>query len=110
MHVLIRAVAVATVFGLGYGSALSQSYPTKPVRMIVPFSPGGAADIIGRVLAPKLSENFGQQVIVENRAGASGNIGAEAVAKAPGDGYTILLGGAHLPLDQLHPRAKDPQV
>jgi tripartite-type tricarboxylate transporter receptor subunit TctC len=62
------------------------------VRMIVPFSPGGAADIIGRVLAQKLSENLGQQVIVENRVGASGNIGAETVAKAPGDGYTLLMG------------------
>jgi tripartite-type tricarboxylate transporter receptor subunit TctC len=60
--------------------------------MIVPFSPGGAADIIGRVVAQKLSENLGQQVIVDNRAGASGNIGAEAAAKARGDGYTILLG------------------
>jgi tripartite-type tricarboxylate transporter receptor subunit TctC len=60
--------------------------------MVVPFPPGGAADILGRVLAQKLTEHLGQQVIVDNRAGASGNIGAEAVAKAPGDGYTILMG------------------
>jgi tripartite-type tricarboxylate transporter receptor subunit TctC len=90
MCVLIRAVALTALFLSG--SALSQGYPTKPVRMIVPFSPGGAADIIGRVLAQKLSENLGQQVIVDNRVGASGNIGAETVAKAPGDGYTLLMG------------------
>ena len=74
------------------GLAFAQSYPVKPVRMIVPFPPGGAADMIGRVVAQKLSEQLGQQVIVDNRSGASGNIGAELVAKAPGDGYTILLG------------------
>ena len=72
--------------------ALAQTYPDKPVRMVVPFPPGGAADLIGRVLAQRLSEQVGQPVIVDNRAGASGNIGADAVVKAQGDGYTILLG------------------
>ena len=70
----------------------AQSYPTRPLRMIVPFPPGGAADAIGRVLAQKLGEAMGQQVVVDNRAGASGNIGAETVAKSPADGYTLLLG------------------
>jgi tripartite-type tricarboxylate transporter receptor subunit TctC len=70
----------------------SQSYPNKPVRMIVPFAPGGASDFVGRIMQPRLSELLGQQVIVENRAGASGNIGLDAAAKAPADGYTLFLG------------------
>ena len=70
----------------------SQGYPNKPVRMIVPFAPGGASDFVGRIMQPRLSELLGQQVIVENRAGASGNIGLDAAAKAPADGYTLFLG------------------
>src|SRR5687767_6061376 len=70
----------------------SQSYPSKPVRMIVPFAPGGASDFVGRIMQPRLSELLGQQVVVENRAGASGNIGLDAAAKAPADGYTFFLG------------------
>jgi tripartite-type tricarboxylate transporter receptor subunit TctC len=72
--------------------ALAQTYPNKPVRMIVPFAPGGASDFVGRIIQPRMSELLGQQVIVENRAGASGNIGMEAAAKASPDGYTIYLG------------------
>jgi tripartite-type tricarboxylate transporter receptor subunit TctC len=72
--------------------AFSQGYPNKPVRMIVPFAPGGASDFVGRILQPRMSELLGQQVIVENRAGASGNIGLEYAAKAAPDGYTIYLG------------------
>jgi tripartite-type tricarboxylate transporter receptor subunit TctC len=80
----------AAVFACG--APLAQEYPTKPIRLIVPFSPGGVADTSGRVAAEKLSARLGQQVTVENRPGASGNIGTEAVAKAPPDGYTLLLG------------------
>lgn len=70
----------------------ADAYPSRPVRMIVPFAPGGASDFIGRILQPKLAEALGQQVVVENRAGASGNIGVEAAALATPDGYTFLLG------------------
>ena len=66
-------------------------YPTKPIRIIAPFTAGGPVDIAARILAQKLTESWGQQVIVENRAGASGTIGGDAVAKAPPDGYTVLL-------------------
>ncbi len=74
------------------GNALAQNYPAKPVRMIVPFPPGGSNDILGRTLALKLAEALKQQVIVDNRGGAGGSIGAEAAAKSPADGYTILIG------------------
>jgi tripartite-type tricarboxylate transporter receptor subunit TctC len=69
-----------------------QAYPAKPVRMIIPFAPGGASDFVGRILQPKLSEVLAQPIIIENRAGASGNIGVEAAARSAPDGYTIFLG------------------
>jgi tripartite-type tricarboxylate transporter receptor subunit TctC len=71
--------------------AQAQAYPAKPVRIIVPFSPGGATDIVTRLLAQRLTEMWGQQVVADNRAGASGNIGGELVAKSPPDGYTLLM-------------------
>src|SRR4051812_32938432 len=76
---------------LGPLAALAQ-YPSKPVHMIIPFAPGGASDFVGRIMQPKLSELLGQPLIVENKPGAAGNIGAEAAAKAAPDGYTIFLG------------------
>src|SRR2546427_9899527 len=72
-------------------AAFAQAYPGKPVRIIVPYSAGGGTDIVARAVGQKLSEAWGQSVIVDNRAGASGMIGAEAVAKAPADGYTLLM-------------------
>ncbi|MEO7728898.1 MAG: tripartite tricarboxylate transporter substrate binding protein [Burkholderiales bacterium] len=69
----------------------AQNYPARPVRLIIPFSPGGATDVPGRILAQKLSEFLGQQVIVDNRPGAGSTIGTDLVAKAPADGYTLLL-------------------
>jgi tripartite-type tricarboxylate transporter receptor subunit TctC len=69
----------------------AQAYPAKPMRIIVPFSPGGATDIVTRLLAQRLTETWGQQVVADNRAGASGNIGGELVAKSPPDGYTLLM-------------------
>ncbi len=69
-----------------------QAYPTKPIKMVIPFAPGGASDFVGRIIQPKLSELLNQQVVIENRPGASGNIAVEAVARSAPDGYTIFLG------------------
>jgi tripartite-type tricarboxylate transporter receptor subunit TctC len=74
-----------------WAAAQTENYPTKPLRLIVPFPPGGSVDIIARLLGPKLSESLGQQVVIENRSGASGNIGTELAARAAPDGYTLLL-------------------
>ncbi len=90
---MTRAVLPALVSLLLPVLAFAQdTYPGRPIRMIVPFAPGGASDVVARIMAPKLSEMLGQQIIVENRSGASGNIGMEAAARAPADGYTIYLG------------------
>jgi tripartite-type tricarboxylate transporter receptor subunit TctC len=70
----------------------AQNYPNKPIKMIIPFAPGGASDFVGRIMQPKMNELLGQPIVVENRAGAAGNIGAEAAAKSAPDGYTIFLG------------------
>ncbi|AOO83676.1 Bug family tripartite tricarboxylate transporter substrate binding protein [Bosea vaviloviae] len=76
----------------GIAPALSQAYPTRPITLIVPYAPGGATDIIGRVIAEEVSHMIGQRVVVENRAGAAGSVGAAAVARAQPDGYTLLMG------------------
>ena len=85
--VLVPAFAVADAH-----AQVAGNYPARPVRMIVPFAPGGASDFVGRILQPKLSEELGQQIVIDNRAGAAGNIGVEMAANAPADGYTFLLG------------------
>jgi tripartite-type tricarboxylate transporter receptor subunit TctC len=72
--------------------AMAQNYPAKPVRLIVPFPAGGVADVLGRMLAQRLSAQYGQQVVVENRAGSGGHVGAEVAARATPDGYTIMFG------------------
>ena len=83
---LVAAIAL-TVSSLAW----SQAYPSKVVRIIVPFPPGGTVDAVARVIAQRLSENLGQQFIVDNRAGAAGTIGSNLVAKSPPDGYTLLV-------------------
>src|SRR5260221_5395473 len=82
------AVCAAVLFS---GFVVAQDYPSRPVKIIVPFPAGGSNDIIARIVAQKLTERSGQTFIVENRGGAGGNIGAEAVASAEADGYTLLL-------------------
>ncbi len=86
----LRAVVGAAALA-GAGFAMAQSYPAKPVKMIIPFPPGGTLDAVGRALAARLSDQLGQTFIVENRAGGQGIIGADLVAKAPADGYTLLF-------------------
>ena len=88
---------VATLFvGLFSASALAQTaqWPTRPIKIVIPFGAGGGTDVIGRFLAQKLTENLGQTVVVDNRPGAGGSLGSAEVARAPADGYTILLGSS----------------
>jgi tripartite-type tricarboxylate transporter receptor subunit TctC len=85
----------------------AQNYPTKPIRLIVPTAPGGGTDISARLIAPKMSETLGQQVIVENRAGGNTSVGNEYVAKSPADGYTLLMGISSIAINP-HTQSKPP--
>jgi tripartite-type tricarboxylate transporter receptor subunit TctC len=88
-NALVAAAGVAIVLGSGFAQA--QAWPSKPVRIVVPFPAGGSTDLLARSIGQKLGDSLGQPFIVDNRAGANGNIGAGAVAKSPADGYTILF-------------------
>ena len=90
--VLLALLAVPLASLVGPAPAAAQAFPNKPVRLVVPFPPGGPLDTVGRALAQKLTEAWGQSVIVDNRPGAGGNIGADLVAKAAPDGYTVVMG------------------
>jgi tripartite-type tricarboxylate transporter receptor subunit TctC len=87
----LRATLAVALLALTSGVAFAQAYPNKPVRVIIPFPPGGTLDTVGRLLAQKLGEQTGQTFVVENRPGGNGTIGADAVAKATADGYTLLF-------------------
>jgi len=105
---MIRSVIAAVALALA-GTAAAQTYPTKPIRIIAPFAPGGGTDFIARVAAQKMTESLGQQVIVDNRPGAGGSIGAELGAKAAPDGYTFtLIAGSYAVNPSLYKLAFDP--
>ena len=105
----LRPVFAATLFTLGLlgtGATSAQDrWPSKPVRIVVPFAPGGSTDVVARMVGQKLSVLWGQTVVVENRAGAGGNVGADLVAKAPADGYTLLMASGSITINpQLYKR------
>ncbi|MGH8661265.1 MAG: Bug family tripartite tricarboxylate transporter substrate binding protein [Burkholderiales bacterium] len=89
---LARVALAISLVAFPVAGAIAQAYPSKPIRVVVPFSPGGTSDIIGRTLGQKLSEAWGQPVIMDNRAGVAGSLGAAIAAKSPPDGYTLLVG------------------
>jgi tripartite-type tricarboxylate transporter receptor subunit TctC len=89
----MNRLLIALIFALSGGGAAAQSWPAKPVRIIAPFAPGGSADTLGRIVAQKLTDSLKENFVVENRPGAGGVIGSEAVAKAPPDGYTLVVSG-----------------
>jgi len=102
---LLVGVLAASLCSCGFAFAQAPSYPSKPIRMIVGYAPGGGSDIMGRLIAPKITEALGQQIIVENRPGAAQNVAAEYVAKSPSDGYTLFMSSAALGVNiSLYPK------
>jgi tripartite-type tricarboxylate transporter receptor subunit TctC len=89
--ILHRSLGILAFLAAPFSGAFAADYPDKPIRMVVPWSPGGGSDVSGRIVAAKLTESLGQQVVVDNRPGAAGNIGTAITAKAAADGYTLLL-------------------
>src|SRR2546423_4088554 len=88
----MRTISLTLVLTLACAGAVAQEpYPSRPVRMVVAFAAGGPTDTVARIIGARMSELLGQQIVVENRAGAGGNIGADVVAKSPPDGYTLLM-------------------
>ena len=106
-----RPTTVVLALGLAAGSALAQTWPSQPIKIVVGYPAGGASDVAARIVGQKLAERLGQAVVIENKPGAAGNIGADFVAKAPADGYTLLLGTISLSVNpSLYPKmAYDPQ-
>src|SRR6185295_12862637 len=94
-------MALATLSLLVAGETLAQTYPMKPIRMVVGFPPGGGNDLLARTVSPKLSELVSQSVIVDNKPGAGGNVAAEFVSRAAADGYTILVMSSSHPIQKL---------
>src|SRR5205085_11605466 len=94
MQYRLRTALALAAFALALSAFAQSDFPSKPIRMVVAFPPGGSADAVVRMLVPRLNEKLGQQVVVDNRPGAGGNIGLGVVAKAPPDGYTLGVGAA----------------
>src|SRR4051812_3301652 len=92
MHAVRHAIFIAATLCTPCFAA--GEYPVRPVRLVVPYTPGGSMDAVARILSPKLSQALGQQFVIDNRAGASGSVGGETVARAAPDGYTLLLEGS----------------
>ena len=94
---IIRLVFIAALVAAPAGSALAQAqaYPNKPIRVVVPFPPGGSTDFLARIVGQKLTAAWGQQVIIDNKPGAGGTLGAAEAARATPDGYTLLMGAVH---------------
>ena len=112
-HYRLAAIAVAATALAATAVQAADNFPSRPMQMIIPFSAGGPTDIVGRVMGAKMGEILGQQIVVENKTGAGGNIGAEAVARAEPDGYTMLMATVstnainpglykHMPYDAVH--------
>ncbi len=95
----MKSLALVCSIGLCAGNGLAQSYPVKPIRFVVPYPAGGGVDTLARLIAPRLAERLGQQVVVDNRGGAGGNIGTELAARAAPDGYTMVMGAAALAIN-----------
>src|SRR5688572_20021890 len=88
---LLATAAGTAALGLGLRRAAAQSYPSRSIRWVVPFPPGGSTDIVARLVGQQLADRFGQSVVIENRGGAGANIGIQAVVNSPADGYTMPL-------------------
>ena len=94
-------ILLLALLALPCARANAQSYPNHPVRMVVGFPPGGGTDVVARIIAPGLSENLGQPIVIENRPGATGTVAAAMVAKSPADGYTLMMG--HVSVNAIAP-------
>src|ERR1700704_5419426 len=106
LHALPPCAVTLIVSALFAAHVDAQDYPVKTIRIVVPFPPGGATDVVTRIVAQKLTDQFGRQVVTENRGGAGGIVGSEAVAKAAPDGYTLVMGttGTHAINASLYPK------
>jgi tripartite-type tricarboxylate transporter receptor subunit TctC len=106
MRSLLKAFALAAMAAVMSFGAQAQTFPSKPMKIVVPFAPGGSTDVMARIVAEGLTTRFNQQVVVDNKAGAGGNIGADSVAKAPADGHTLVMGsiGTHATNSLIYPQ------